>query len=343
MTFRSPQAPKFHQRTLALRALTALLLLFLAGFLLFSSRRQDAAVSRSGFYFDTAVVLTGYGKRAETALDRGIELCERYENLLSRTKEGSDLWKINHAAGQAVEVDEETAALISRALDYASLTGGLIDPTIAPLEDLWNFTGSPAGPVPEDSAISELLTHVDYTSVIVEGNTVRLKDPKAQLDLGFIAKGYIADRLKELFLQEGLSSALIDLGGNVLAVGAKPGTDGFSVGIRRPFGSRYDALRVLSLDDRSLVSSGTYERGFEENGIWYHHILNPFTGYPARTNLAQVTILSDSSAQGDALSTACFLLGADAGLNLMESIPDAEALFVLEDGSVLQTEGFPAS
>ena len=337
MTLRS-----FSHKKRAVRICSALALCFLAAFLFFKSDDQEVSASRSGFYFDTAITLTAYGENAAEVLEDGLRLCEFYENLLSRTKEGSDIWKINHAEGQAVTVQPETADLIAQALDYAEMTDGLIDPTIAPLADLWNFSGSPAGPVPSDSAIQKLLSHVDYTAVIVEGNTVRLNDPEARLDLGFIAKGYIADRLKELFLREGLSSALIDLGGNILAVGSKPGAEGFSIGIRKPFGERYDTLRILSLNDRSLVSSGTYERGFEEGGIWYHHILNPFTGYPANTRLSQVTILSDSSTQGDALSTTCFLLGAERGMELIESLPDVEALFVLEDGTLLQTDGFPA-
>ena len=298
--------------------------------------QQNSAV---GFYFDTVITLSAYCD--QELLDEALARCEYYENTLSKTVEGSDVWNINHAGGQPVKVQKETASLIRQALDWAEQTDGLIDPTIAPLADLWNFTGSPAGPVPSDFAIQELLCHVDYTAVLVEGDTVRLKDPKAQLDLGFIARGSIADRLKELFLREGLTSALIDLGGNILAVGSKPGTEGFSVGIRRPFKERYDTLMVLSLNDRSLVSSGTYERGFEEDGVWYHHILNPFTGRPADTRLTQVTILSDSSVRGDALSTACFLLGADRGTALIESLPDTEALFVFEDGSVLKTDGFP--
>ena len=323
------------------RFFAVLALCLLTVLLLLGSGGKNKPVSRSGFYFDTAVTLTGYGRDAGRVLEEGMALCQYYEDLLSRTREGSDIWNINHAGGQPVKVQKETASLIRQALDWAEQTDGLIDPTIAPLADLWNFTGSPAGPVPSDFAIQELLCHVDYTAVLVEGDTVRLKDPKAQLDLGFIAKGYIADRLKELFLREGLTSALIDLGGNILAVGSKPGTEGFSVGIRRPFKERYDTLMVLSLNDRSLVSSGTYERGFEEDGVWYHHILNPFTGRPADTRLTQVTILSDSSVRGDALSTACFLLGADRGTALIESLPDTEALFVFEDGSVLKTDGFP--
>ena len=186
------------------RFFAALALCLLTVLLLLGSGGKNKPVSRSGFYFDTAVTLTGYGRDAGRVLEEGMALCQYYEDLLSRTREGSDIWNINHAGGQPVKVQKETASLIRQALDWAEQTDGLIDPTIAPLADLWNFTGSPAGPVPSDFAIQELLCHVDYTAVLVEGDTVRLKDPKAQLDLGFIAKGYIADRLKELFLREGL-------------------------------------------------------------------------------------------------------------------------------------------
>ena len=334
MTLRS-----FSHKKWAVRICSALALCFLAAFLFFKSDDQEVSASRSGFYFDTAITLTGYGENAAEVLEDGLRLCEFYENLLSRTKEGSDIWKINHAEGQAVTVQPETADLIAQALDYAEMTDGLIDPTIAPLADLWNFSGSPAGPVPSDSAIQKLLSHVDYTAVIVEGNTIRLNDPEARLDLGFIAKGYIADRLKELFLREGLSSALIDLGGNILAVGSKPGAEGFSIGIRKPFGERYDTLRILSLNDRSLVSSGTYERYITVDGKQYHHLLDSSTGYPCENGLTSVTIISPQSVDGDGLSTSCFCLGLEDGMKLIESMPDCYGIFITSDGEIHLSEG----
>lgn len=297
-------------------------------------------VIRTGFYFNTAVSLTCYDAGADAILEEAFELCASYEKMLSRTIKNSDIWNINHAAGQTVTVHPETAQLLQKALEYSRLTDGLIDPTITPLSELWNFTGDPQGPVPKKEKIGELLTHVNYNALQITGNTVYLTDPKARVDLGFIAKGYIADRLKEFFLEKGVHSALINLGGNVLAVGSKPDGSAFRTGIQKPFGNSGETLEIYDLRDRSLVSSGSYERCFEENGMLYHHILDPVTGYPADTGLTGVTILSVSSAQGDALSTACFLLGLNKGMELIESLPETEALFATTDGSVYKTSGF---
>lgn len=298
-------------------------------------------VIKTGYYFNTIVTLTGYGKNAEIVLEEGIALCAHYENMLSRTVEGSDIWKINHADGAATEVSQDTAYLLTKALEYARMTDGLIDPTVTPLSELWNFTGDPPGPVPKQEELETLLPHVDYETVHIDGTSVCLEDPESEVDLGFLAKGYIADRLKDLFLERGLTHALINLGGNVLAVGKKPDGTAFRTGIQRPFGSRNETVQIVNLADRSLVSSGSYERYFEEAGVLYHHILDPFTGCPVETDLDGVTILSDSSMEGDALSTTCFLLGYEKGKELIESLPGIEALFIMKDGSVYKTGGFP--
>lgn len=310
---------------------------------LFLSGCQAAAepVRKTGYYFDTVVTLTGYGKNADSILEEGLSLCSGYEKMFSYTLEGSDIWNLNHADGQPVRVQEETAYLLTQAVKYAEMTGGLIDPTVTTLSALWNFNGDPPGPVPDASMIDSLLVHVNYQTIHIDGTTVWLEDPDACVDLGFIAKGYIADQLKELFTQRGLKNALINLGGNVLAAGAKPDGSPFRTGIQKPFGKRSETVRIVGLTDKSLVSSGSYERCFEDNGILYHHILDPFTGYPADTDLDSVTILSDSSMEGDALSTACFLYGLEKGQELIESLPGIEALFVTKDGSVYQTSGFP--
>ena len=161
-----------------------------------------------------------------------------------------------------------------------------------------------------------------------------------RLDLGALAKGYIADKVKALLLERGVTSGVIDLGRNILLIGEKPDGAAFSIGVQSPTNPG-DLLRVLALRDKSLVTSGTYERYFEHDGQRYHHVLDPFTGFPADQGLSAVTILSGSSLWGDALSTACLLLGVEEGTKLIDSIPDAEALFVRTDGTVVTTAGFP--
>lgn len=329
------------KRYLKLLAAAALaLLLSLSPILLSGCSYNTKPVVKTGFYFNTVVILTCYGNQAEEILDQAMQLCSRYEKLFSRTVKNSDIWKINHARGASVTVDAKTALVLRKALEYAQLTEGKIDPTVTPLSELWNFSGDPPGPVPDASAIEALLPHVDYRNIRIDGASVRLMDPEAEVDLGFIAKGYIADALKAFFLEKGVKSALINLGGNVLAVGEKPDGSPFYTGVKKPFGEAKETLAIVELRDRSLVSSGSYERCFEQDDVLYHHILDPSTGYPADTGLSGVTILSSSSMEGDALSTACFLLGLEEGRELIESLPDTEALFVTDDGSVYKTSGF---
>ena len=167
-----------------------------------------------------------------------------------------------------------------------------------------------------------------------------LARPGMRLDLGALAKGYIADKVKALLLSRGVKSGVIDLGRNILLIGEKPEQEPFSIGIQSPDASG-ELLRVLALRDKSLVTSGTYERYFDYRGQRYHHVLDPFTGFPADRGLLAVTILSGSSLLGDALSTSCLLLGVEEGLALIDSIPEAEALFVRTDGSVITSSNFP--
>lgn len=312
------------------------------------------ATTRTGFYFDTIINITVYDtdiSHANEALDNCFHLAEEYENMLSRTVEGSDIWEINHAQGQPVTVHTETLELLNSALSYAELTGGAIDPTIATLSALWNFSENNAAQdsaiIPPDSAIQEALSHVDYHAIQIneDAGTVTLTDPEASLDLGFIAKGYIADQMRALLLSCDVEHALLDLGGNILAVGGKPDGKGnvtdFRIGVRKPFAENGESLLALPVTGKSVVSSGNYERYFEKDGILYHHILDTRTGYPVRNHLFQVTILSDSSLEGDALSTTCYVLGLEKGMQLIERTPHVEAVFVTDDYQLHYSSGFP--
>ena len=164
-----------------------------------------------------------------------------------------------------------------------------------------------------------------------------MKDPKCRIDLGGIAKGYIADRLKEYLEKEGIEHATINLGGNVLTIGTKPDGSDYKIGIQKPFAADGEVLEVLSVHDRSVVSSGDYERYFEKDGVIYHHILDPQSGWPVQNDLDQVTILSDSSADGDALSTTCYVLGLEKGMKLIQEMDDVEAIFVTKEGEIYRS------
>ena len=312
---------------------------FMAGCLLLSGcARAVSSQSRSGLLLDTTVTITVYHSQPGPILDACFRQIADFERLFSRTLEGSDIWNLNHAQGQPVTVSEETARLLRLALDYADKSDGALDVTIAPASSLWDFKAAdPAVPAAEE--LKRAAAHVNWKNLRLEGTTAQLLDKEMAVDLGAVAKGYIADRLSDSLRAQGVTSALINLGGNIVALGDKNGK-AWQVGIQSPFDE--EALAVtLEVRDKTVVTSGTYERSFRKNGVLYHHILDPKTGEPVRNGLASVTILADGSMIADGLSTACFVLGETKGLALIEATPEAEALFIREDGTELRSAGFP--
>lgn len=316
---------------------TFLLLLILLSFCGCSSGSEP--LSETGFYFDTVISVTIYGASDRSLLEDCFSIAATYENMFSRTIEGSDIWNINHSNGAAVPVSDDTLTLIDRAVYYARLTDGRIDPTVSAVKDLWDFSGNQEAVLPNDHTIREALTHVNYENIIISGNTVCLTDKQASVDLGFIAKGFIADRMIDYLKARGVKSALINLGGNVAAIGNRPDGTAFRIGIQKPFSPAGTSAAVLPVSGLSAVTSGNYERYFEKNGQIYHHILDAKTGYPVWNNLSAVTIISASSTEGDALSTTCFLLGLTEGMALIESLDNTEALFITSDGSLHFSSG----
>lgn len=297
-------------------------------------------VSRTVTVFDTVVTITIYDKGSEDVLDACVEKCEDYNARFSRTTEGSEIYELNHAGGQPVTVSDDTADLIEKGLEYSRASGGKFDITIAPLSDLWDFKNN-TGTIPDDTAIQEAKSHIGYENVKIDGNTVQLLDSDAEIDLGGIAKGYIADQLKAYMEGQDISHALINLGGNVLALGGKPDGSDYNIGIQKPFAQNGEAITAVKIKNESVVSSGVYERYFKINDKIYHHILDPQTGYPYENNLLGVSIVCDSSTEADALSTTCFAMGLDDGMNYIESIDSAEALFITDDYKIHYSSGFP--
>ncbi len=286
--------------------------------------------SVTGLYFDTVIQIDTWGTDS-SILDECLELCEKYENKFSNTIETSEISQINHANGQPVTVSDDTIELLQKGIAYGELTNGKFDITISSVSDLWSFTDNPDKLIPNEEIIQEALTHVDYKNIQIKGNTVTLTDPDTKIDLGGIAKGYIADKLKEYLTESGVEHALINLGGNSLAVGSKYDGSAFRIGIQKPFDQQGSAISVLEIRDQSVVSSGVYERYFEKDEIIYHHILDTNTGYPIRNNLLQVTIVSDISVDGDALSTSCYALGLEDGSELIKQLDGVEAYFITDD------------
>lgn len=299
--------------------------------------KEESAISKTGFYFDTVIQIVIYRDTDDGLLDRCFQYCEEFENRVSRTIKDSDISRINAAQGAPVEVSDDTISLLEQGIFYGDLSNGVFDITVAPLSTLWNFKDH-TGDIPDKEGIAEALSHVNYKNILIDGNTVRLKDPKAAIDLGGIAKGYMADRLKEFLLEEGVERGMINLGGNVLTIGKKEGGANWNIGIRKPFADKQEVITSVSVGDRSVVTSGSYERYFQtDDGRIWHHILDTETGYPCENELYSVTILSDSSVEGDALSTICFALGLDKGMELIKHTDGVEAVFVTQDYEIVDT------
>ena len=299
--------------------------------------QQEMGETRTVYTMDTVMNLTAYGENASAALDAAEETLRTLDAKLDRHDETSTVSALNRDG--TVE-DAELAQLTDIAQTIGALSGGAFDPTVAPVMDAWDFTGD-APRVPSDEELSALLAHVGLEKLSVDGNTVALSDG-AQLDLGGIAKGYAADLLRAQLEKEGVTSATLDLGGDVFVMGRKTDGSDWRIAVKDPADTE-SYLGVVSAADKFIVTSGVYERYFEENGVRYHHILDPKTGCPAESGLVSVTVLCENGAWADALSTACFVLGPDGALALRDDLADQgtdfELILVSDDGRVLYTDG----
>ena len=310
-----------------------LLLLCLAG-----CTPQPKSYTADFFAMDTFMSITAYGEDEQAAQDTAVQLEQRINALepaLSRTREDSDLYRLNHADGAACEVSEDTYAAIEAAVQFAEWTGGAFDPTMAPLTDLWGINTDHAH-VPAQAEIDAALTHVGYQNIELLGNNqVRLLNG-AQLDLGGIGKGFATDAVAALL--DGSESVLATLGGNIGAYGANPNRDSgnWVVGIADP-DDNAAFIATVEVRGLSVVTSGDYERYFEQDGKRYHHIFDPATGYPADSGLRSVTVIDESSTRADALTTALFVMGLEEGMAFCGQ-NDIAAVFVTADKQVHVTD-----
>jgi thiamine biosynthesis lipoprotein len=253
----------------------------------------------------------------------------------------NDIGRINRNAGrEPVKVPEDLITVLEKALYYAERGGGAFDPTIGPLVNLWGI-GTETARVPGEDEIQAALALVNWRDVLVnrKEGTVFLRKPGMALDLGAIAKGYAADEAAALIKKSGLRRGIIDLGGNILALGERQGNRPWRIGVQDPDRERGDYLGVLRVQDKSIVTSGVYERYFEAEGRQYHHILSTQNGYPVDNGLLSVTVIADFSIDADGLSTTAFALGYEKGRALIESLPRVEAIFVFTGLSIRGTPG----
>ena len=297
--------------------------------------------SRTVFALGTVCSIQVFTEKPQTEVESVLQACTRrledVERHLSANAESSTLIDINNAAGvSAVGVPADVYPLFERAAFFAEKTDGAFNPVIGSVVKLWNI-GFENARKPEDRDIREALFRTDYKDLQLTTDTVFLKQAGMKLDLGAIAKGFAADELSRIVTQAGITHALIDIGGTVSAVGKRPDGKLWNIGIRDPRVQQGQPVISAPVENRSISTSGSYERYFEQDGVRYHHILDPATGYPVRNNLTAVSVFSDSAADADALSTACFVLGYEKAVTLLSELAGTEALFIFDDNTVRAT------
>ena len=287
------------------------------------------------YAMDTVMSLTAYGSHAREALDSASAEIQRLDKLFSISSETGDIYRVNRD-GEG-DLSEDTRSLLASALEYGKDTNGIFDCTIEPVMEAWGFTTKNYR-IPSDSELAELLSHVDASTVTLSGNHVTLPED-VKLDLGGIAKGFTSARVMEVFKNSGVTSGIISLGGNVQTLGTKPDEKLWRVGIQDP--NDLNAMfAVVEVSDEAVITSGAYQRYFEENGVHYHHIIDPRTGYPAESGLTSVTIISPDGTLADALSTSLFIMGPDDASAFWQNHRDKfEAIMMTENGEVLVTSG----
>lgn len=285
---------------------------------------------------DTYMTFTAYGADAEPAVLAAEDKIKELEGLWSVTDENSDVYAVNGSDGQAVRVDTKTAELFSFALDMAEETNGAFEPTIYPVLTAWGFTTG-ENKIPSETELAELLEKVGYEKVHIEGSQIQM-EPGSKIDFGAVGKGYAGDEVVQILREYGITSALLDIGGNIQAVGAKPDGSPWRLGLRNPFDE--GTLGVLEVSNLAVVTSGNYERYFVgEDGKKYGHIIDPATGHPVENGLASVTVISEEGRLCDALSTSLFVMGLEGASDYWRQHKNFEMILITVDGEIYLTDG----
>ena len=303
--------------------------------------KEVSSQSSQVFAMDTVMLLTVYGDQAQQGLDQAEQTIQKLEKLWSATDENSEIWALNHSGGNWVELSEDTREILSRGLELCALTDGALDLTAYSAVQAWGF---PTGVyrVPDEAELERLVGTIDYTQLELDEQTGQARLPEdMSLDLGAVAKGRLGEVLSQDLKELGVTSALLELGGNIQTVGTKP--DGFRwrVGIQAPTSQEGRYLAIVEVADQAVVTSGDYQRYFEQDGQTYCHIMDPATAAPADSGVDSVSIIGSDGTVCDALSTALFVMGEEKGAQFWKDHPelDFEAIFVSQDGSIAVTEG----
>ena len=317
--------------------LSALLIIYLIYSI--SINRNEESISNTYYNLGTINEITLYDvnkKTGEKILEECGSILMDIDNKMSNTIKSSDVSKINKNAGKDyTKVSKDTYYVIKESIEFSNISNDTFDISVGPLIDLWSI-GTDNAKVPNKEEIENVLPLVDYSKILLndENLSVKLSEENMKIDLGGIAKGYAADKIYDYLKSQNIKSAIINLGGNILTLGSKNNDQPFSIGIQDPTMPRGNSIGNIKVTNKSVVTSGIYERYIEKDNKIYHHMLNPHTGYPFENNLNSVTIVSDESIICDALSTTTFGLGLDNGMKLIESLDNVDAIFITKDKKI---------
>lgn len=320
-------------------------IILLAAVLACGCTGKPKSIRQTELALGTVCSISLFDSGEQALLPASFSLISELENKISKNIPDSEISALNRSAGVSPAVlSKPVFELLTMAQKYSILSEGMFDVTIDPVVELWGI-GTDHAAVPDQASLIHAVSLVDYRKLMLdmEKRSAFLPEPEMAVDLGGIAKGYVADQVRDFLLEHGSKGGLIDLGGNILAFGKKPDGSVFRIGIQDPFGGRGSPIGVVTLDEGSLVTSGIYERYFEQDGKRYHHIFDVRTGLPVDNNLAGVSILTRESAVGDALSTAVFALGLEKGMALVERTGGVDAVFITKDKEVYISSGLKDS
>ena len=313
----------------------------MAGLLVLSCSKPESVLETKDFAMGTVVTQKVYGLNSKAAASEAMDRIRTLEKMLSFYLPDSDISLLNNSAGKGkVRVHQETLFLLTKSSEHSQLSDGVFNIMVGPLVKRWKVTAE-SPDIPPQAEINFLRTLIDYKDLHLErdNSSARLARKGQMADLGGIAKGFAGDEVIKIYKKNGIKSAIIDIGGNVCVLGSNIDGSPWNVGIQNPQMKRGNYVGSIKLSDKAVSTSGAYERFFSSGGKKYHHIIDPRTGYPSESDLLSATIISDSSIDADALSTAAFILGLEKGIKLVKKIKGTQAVFIKEDGSIQATEG----
>ncbi|WP_129596873.1 FAD:protein FMN transferase [Anaerophilus nitritogenes] len=313
-------------------------LIFLSG-----CSKELKPVEESSYMLGTYLTIklwTDHEEEGKEIIKKSFDRIQEIEKKMSVNLEDSEINKINHASGEDfIKVSKDTSEVLKKSLSYAKISRGAFDPTIGKLVQLWGI-GTDSERVPSREEIENALKYVNFHRIKEKNDdSFQLQNKGMRLDLGGIAKGYAADEVYKILKEKKIEHAMINLGGNIYAVGNKLDGSSWKIGIQDPLQKTGTHMGYLEVSNQSVVTSGNYERFFVQNNERYHHIIDPHKGYPAKNGVISATIVTDKSMDADALSTATYILGVDEGMKLIESLENVECILVTQSQEVYVSSG----